>query len=65
MIKSTEVDIRDEIFEIQRQIRVAQNGFDNVIEPQLISSYIYELKALNERFSYLIERAKAENQRIN
>ena len=39
-------------------------NFDNVIDPDLIDCYIYELKAIQTRYSYLLGKAKElENKR--
>lgn len=52
MVKNT--DIKEELIEVKKQLNIAHNGFDNATNPQLINAYIYEIKALNERFSYLL-----------
>lgn len=60
MVKNKDVkqDIIEEIVEIKKQLTVAQNGFDNTTNPQLIDAYIYEMKSLDERFSYLLDVMK-------
>lgn len=39
----------------------AYSNFENVIEPDLIDCYIYELNAAQKRYKFLLEKAKQSN----
>ncbi len=41
------------------RINQAYSGFNAVADPDLIESYVYEINALQKRYSYLIRRVKA------
>ena len=36
----------------------ARSNFENVVEPDLIDCYIYELQAVQMRYKFLLEKAK-------
>lgn len=39
----------------------ARSNFENVVEPDLIDCYIYELQAMQMRYKFLLEKAKQSN----
>lgn len=39
----------------------AYSNFENVVDPDLIDCYIYELNAAQKRYKYLLEKAKQSN----
>lgn len=39
----------------------ARSNFENVVEPDLIDCYIYELQAVQMRYKFLLEKAKQSN----
>lgn len=41
-----------------RQIAQAYQGFNAVQDPDLIESYVYEINALQSRYSYLLRQMK-------
>ena len=43
----------------KRALEVAYAGFDNVIEPDLIDCYIYEVNSVLKRYKFLLEQAAA------
>lgn len=47
-----------EIRATQMALETAYSGFENVIEPDLIDSYIYEMNAMQLRYKVLIQTAK-------
>lgn len=52
------------LLEIQKTkiaMDTAYSNFENVLDPDLIDSYIYELNAAQERYKFLIRQAKALN----
>lgn len=54
--------IAEELRVIQEAMDTADAAFNEVDDPDLIESLIYERSALNARYSYLIkERRKLEN----
>ena len=55
-----------ELDELKRQIEIskmaitsAQNQFEHVVDPTLIDCYIYELKAAQLRYQYLLRNLKS------
>lgn len=53
-----ELHLKAELNETKGALDCAYSNFENVVEPALIDSYIYELKAIQTRYSYLLERAR-------
>lgn len=45
----------------KRALEVAYAGFDNVIEPDLIDCYIYEVNSVLKRYKFLLEQAAKIN----
>lgn len=48
-------------YQIQRTqlaLETAYSNFDNVLEPELIDSFIYEVNAIQQRYQYLIQQLK-------
>lgn len=52
-----------ELEEVKEKIRAVQSCFDLETDFDLIDTYTLELCALEQRYSYLIKRAKRENIR--
>lgn len=47
-----------EIEKTKLAMDTAYSNFENVLDPELIDSYIYELNAAQERYRFLIRQAK-------
>ncbi|HAU86464.1 MAG TPA: DUF2508 domain-containing protein [Lachnospiraceae bacterium] len=48
-------------YQIQRTqlaLETAYSNFDNVVDPELIDSFIYEVNAIQQRYQYLIQQLK-------
>jgi len=43
----------------KQALEVAYAGFDNVVEPDLIDCYIYEVNSVLKRYKFLLEQAAA------
>lgn len=43
----------------KKALEIAYAGFDNVIEPDLIDCYIYEVNSVLKRYKFLMEQASA------
>ena len=43
----------------KRALEVAYAGFDNVVEPDLIDCYIYEVNSVLKRYKFLMEQVAA------
>ncbi len=52
------LQLLDEIKETKSAIELAYNNFQNITDPDLIDCAIYELKAAQIRYEYLISCAK-------
>lgn len=48
-----------EIKKTKDAMDIAYSNFENVVDPELIDSYIYELNAAQERYKFLLKQAKA------
>lgn len=44
------------------RMKTIENNFQNTQNPQLISSYIYELKALEGQYSYYLSLCKSDQE---
>lgn len=59
--KKTSPQYEELLHEIQKTkvaMDTAYSNFENVLDPELIDSYIYELNAAQERYKFLIRQAK-------
>ncbi len=45
--------LQNELKQVQADLALAYDRFDQVCEPELVESCIYEIKAIHARFSYL------------
>lgn len=45
--------LQSELRQVQAELALAYDRFDQAAEPELVESCIYEIKAINARFSYL------------
>ena len=46
--------LMQEIESLQQALETANSNFENVCDPDLIDSYIYEINALSVRYKYLL-----------
>lgn len=51
-----------EIADAQRALETAYSNFENVIDPDLIDCYIYQVNAIQHRYKYLLKQAKLAEQ---
>jgi len=54
-------ELLQEIQKTKIAMDTAYSNFENVVDPELIDSYIYELNAAQERYKFLLRKAKAFN----
>ena len=47
-----------EIEALQQALETANSNFENVCDPDLIDSYIYEINALSFRYKYLLRQVQ-------
>lgn len=50
--------LKQEIETLQQSLETANSNFDNVSDPDLVDSYIYELNALSFRYKYLLRQMR-------
>ena len=48
----------------QLALETAYSNFDNVTDPELIDSIIYEVNAIKQRYPYLIQQLKALDSQL-
>ena len=59
-------ELLQEIQKAKLAMDTAYSNFENVVDSELIDSYIYELNAAQERYKYLIRQAKAlDNEAVS
>lgn len=57
--KSPQYDILlDEINKTKLALESAYSNFENVVDPDLIDCYIYEVNAVQKRYKFLLKQAK-------
>ena len=54
-----------EIANTQRALEAAYSNFENVIDPDLIDCYIYEVNAIQHRYKFLLKQVKHAEQTIS
>ncbi|MFI3226986.1 MAG: DUF2508 family protein [Clostridia bacterium] len=57
-------DLLIQIRVTRSKIKTVKNQFEFETDPKLINSYIYELKALEERYSYYLSQCKNNVENI-
>ncbi len=50
----------DEYFDTLTQLRQLRTAFQQITDPELITACVYEMNAMQQRYSYLLQRIKAE-----
>jgi len=48
----------EEIETLKQSLEIANSNFENVSDPDLIDSYIYEMNAISFRYRYLLRQVK-------
>ena len=48
----------NEIEAVQQSLETAHSNFENVSDPDLIDSYIYEMNAISYRYRYLLRQIR-------
>ncbi len=54
-------EIINELNKTKIALEHAYSNFENVVEPDLIDSSIYELNAINKQYKFLLERVRQLN----
>lgn len=50
--------IKAQLSETKAAMEAAYSNFENVLDPDLIDCYIYELNAAQKRYKFLLDQAK-------
>ncbi|WP_310602215.1 YaaL family protein [Anaerosporobacter sp.] len=50
--------LRLELSKAKLALEAAYSNFENVVDPDLIDCYIYEVNAVQKRYKYLLKQAK-------
>jgi len=62
--QSAEEPERNELIEALQdtgeRLRLAEIGFNNVSDPELVESCVYEIASLQARYNYLIKKARED-----
>ena len=59
-ISETKEDLLEDLKQTRHALEVAYSGFDNVIEPDLIDSYIYQVNSILKRYKFLLNRISSQ-----
>ena len=52
--------LKDDLHQTARDLADAYNNLENVVDPDLIDCYIYELNSVQMRYKFLLTRIKLE-----
>ena len=55
----------EEINLTKQELETAYSHFENVIDPDLISSSIYHINSIQERYKYLLKLLKSVEEKAN
>lgn len=55
-------ELRRELLAAAQALRLAYERFNYACEPELVESSVYEIKALQARYSYLLRAAKTAEE---
>lgn len=58
--KQEQLDLLSDLAKTKSALDIAYSNFENVIDPDLIDSCIYELNAVQKKYKFLLERVKAK-----
>ena len=61
-ISETKEDLLEDLKQTRCALEVAYSGFDNVTEPDLIDSYIYQVNAILKRYKFLLNRISSQEK---
>lgn len=53
--------LQDEIERVKLEMETAYSNFEQVLDPDLIDCYIYEVNAVQKRYKYLLQEAAKMN----
>lgn len=54
----------EELKKTKIALESAYSNFENVVDPDLIDCYIYEVNAVQHRYKFLLKQAKALNKHM-
>lgn len=54
------VSIQKSLENLRDRLEIAYCGFDNVTEPELIDSYIYEINSILQQYNFLTKEAETK-----
>ncbi len=55
------IELMQDIAKTKCALDCAYSNFDNVVDPDLIDCYIYEVNAVQKRYKFLLEKASRQN----
>ena len=55
------IELMQDIAKTKCALDCAYSNFDNVVDPDLIDCYIYEVNAVQKRYKFLLDRAVSLN----
>lgn len=53
--------LEEELRQVQRELSLAYDRFNEAREPELVEACIYEIKSINARFAYLYRAIKEQS----
>lgn len=56
--------LMNEINKTKIALEAAYSHFENVVDPDLIDSCIYEMNAIQNRYKFLLKQAKASDKNV-
>lgn len=61
-VRETDPELLDQLHQVMNHIDTAANHFEQAVDPTLIDCHIYELKAAQLRYQFLLRRIKNQEQ---
>lgn len=55
------IELMQDIAKTKCALDCAYSNFDNVVDPDLIDCYIYEVNAVQKRYKFLLKKASRQN----
>ena len=60
-INQSDICLLDELYTTKKTLDDLRQRFDYVTEPEMISSCIYEMRSVQERYSYLLSKVREKD----
>jgi hypothetical protein len=56
--------VKEDLKKTRSALEIAYAGFDNAVDTDMIDSYIYQINALQKRYTYLLSLASTQSEAV-